>query len=93
MVKVSKRIKWYEWLIADPIEHREFLDWKSKKNYKIRSLDRLAYLFFKCKYGMWWIKVHRADWRGQITPFEETVRTAKTPWIIKDGEVIDNYKR
>lgn len=73
---MSERVKCIEIVERDSNLVREFSVWRKATKRKIKSKNRLAYLFLKSKFGTDWIRLMR-----KIRSQSDLVRIVKTPWI------------
>ena len=73
---MSERIKCIEIVERDFNLVREFSVWRKATKRKIKSKNRLAYLFLKSKFGNDLLRLLR-----KLPSNSELVRIVKTPWI------------
>lgn len=78
------RIKWIQVVNRDDNLLRDFENWRSHRRFKIKSVNRLAYIFLRSKYGLDWLNWQRHHFKSD----EEIIRILKTKWIKVDGELI-----
>lgn len=71
----KKRINWIEFISFNGL-YPEFSRWLKSRNRKIKSLNRLGYLFLKTKMSSDDIRFARDHF-----DMSEIVRIIKTPWI------------
>lgn len=71
------RKKWIKFILSDPSLCREFVQWKCDHKYKIKSENKLAYIFLRSKYGLDWISIMRQN----NYSYDEIERIAKKEWI------------
>lgn len=78
--KKRPRLKWYNFILDDPELNQEYLRWKINHKYKIRSENKLSYIFLRSVKGLDWISNQR-KWFSDI---QETIRIGKTKWVDED---------
>ena len=71
------KCKWINYIISCSDISSEYLEWKITFKRKIKSENRLAYLFLRSKYGSKWIQLARSCPEMINNPYE----VLKAKWL------------